>query len=288
MGNEDRDEQVLYEMMPHVATQIRLALAGVYVAASRLAPAEKRAKDPELDKNAAMLLQGYFRLLRLTNELDAAPLLAGRGPLPTQNTELVEWTQALILEAQPLFELRGVTLRMQCALRSHVVAVHRAHLRRSLWQLLGNALKYTETGGTVTVTLQCQHQQVLLQVSDTGCGIPAEQIEDVFRLYALPQRIDQNPHGLGLGLPLARQVAERHGGQLLLDSKVGQGTCVTLALPDHRTDAVLEEPRADYAGGFQPALLELADGLPFHASNRSIWTIDSMYPTGRNIRRTLP
>ena len=257
MGNEDRDGQVLYEMMPHVATQIRLALAGVYVAASRLAPAEKRAKDPELDKNAAMLLQGYFRLLRLTNELDAAPLLAGRGPLPTQNTELVEWTQALILEAQPLFELRGVTLRMQCALRSHVV--HRAHLRRSLWQLLGNALKYTETGGTVTVTLQCQHQQVLLQVSDTGCGIPAEQIEDVFRLYALPQRIDQNPHGL------ARQVAERHGGQLLLDSKVGQGTCVTLALPDHRTDAVLEEPRADYAGGFQPALLELADGLPFHA-----------------------
>ena len=132
MGNEDRDGQVLYEMMPHVATQIRLALAGVYVAASRLAPAEKRAKDPELDKNAAMLLQGYFRLLRLTNELDAAPLLAGRGPLPTQNTELVEWTQALILEAQPLFELRGVTLRMQCALRSHVVAVHRAHLRRSL------------------------------------------------------------------------------------------------------------------------------------------------------------
>ena len=265
MGNEDRDGQVLYEMMPHVATQIRLALAGVYVAASRLAPAEKRAKDPELDKNAAMLLQGYFRLLRLTNELDAAPLLAGRGPLPTQNTELVEWTQALILEAQPLFELRGVTLRMQCALRSHVVAVHRAHLRRSLWQLLGHALKYTETGGTVTVTLQCQHQQVLLQVSDTGCGIPAEQIEDVFRLYALPQRIDQTPHGLGLGLPLARQVAERHGGQLLLDSKVGQGTCVTLALPDHRTDAVLEEPRADYAGGFQPALLELADGLPFHA-----------------------
>ena len=252
-------------MLPHVATQIRLALAGIYVAASRLAPAEARAKDPELDKNAAMLLQGYFRLLRLTNELDASPLLASRAPLPTQNTELVEWTRALILEAQPLFELRGVTLRMQCSLRSHVTAVHRAHLRRSLWQLLGNALKYTEPGGTVTVTLQCQHQQVLLQVTDTGCGIPAEQMENVFHLYTLPQRIDQDPHGLGLGLPLTRQIAERHGGQLLLDSKVGQGTCVTLALPDRRTDAMLEEPRADYAGGFQPALLELADGLPFHA-----------------------
>jgi len=87
---------------------------------------------------------------------------------------------------------------------------------------------------------------------------------------------------VGNALSLVFQLHQKHGlafevlhqgiiqtgkstGQLLLDSKVGQGTCVTLALPDHRTDAVLEEPRADYAGGFQPALLELADGLPFHA-----------------------
>lgn len=265
MGNEEREEQLLFEMMPHVATQLRLALAGIYVAADRLAPAEKRAEDPELDKNAAMLLHGYFRLLRLTNELDAAPLLSSADPLPTQNTELVEWVQALVLEAQTLFELRGVTLTMQCSLRSHVAAVHRSHLRRALWQLLGNALKYTPPGGAVTVTLQCQRQQVLLQVADTGCGIAPEQLDNVFSLYRLPQRIEQTPHGLGLGLPLARRIAERHGGRLVLDSAPGKGTCVTLALPDRRTDAVLEAPRSDYAGGFQPALLELADGLPFHA-----------------------
>ncbi len=119
---------------------------------------------------------------------------------------------------------------------NHVAAVHRPHLRRSLWQLLGNALKYTEAGGTVTVTLQCQHQQVLLQVSDTGCGLGwacrwrgrAEVIKGGYR---------------------------RHGGRLLLDSKVGQGTCVTLALPDQqgrtRCWSCRWSPRADYAGGFQ-------------------------------------
>ena len=170
MSNQEREEQLLYEMMPHVATQMRLSLAGIYVAAARLAPAEERARDPELDKNAAMLLQGYFRLLRLANELDAAPLLASSAPLPTQNTELVEWVNSLVMEAQPLFELQGVKLSVQCALRSHVAAVHRPHLRRALWQLLGNALKYTEAGGTVTVTLQCQHQQVLIQVADTGAA----------------------------------------------------------------------------------------------------------------------
>ena len=108
MSNQEREEQLLYEMMPHIATQVRLSLAGIYVAAARLAPAEERARDPELDKNAAMLLQGYFRLLRLANELDAAPLLASSAPLPTQNTELVEWVNSLVMEAQPLFELQGV------------------------------------------------------------------------------------------------------------------------------------------------------------------------------------
>ena len=53
MSNQEREEQLLYEMMPHVATQVRLSLAGIYVAAARLAPAEERARDPELDKNAA-------------------------------------------------------------------------------------------------------------------------------------------------------------------------------------------------------------------------------------------
>ena len=131
MSNQEREEQLLYEMMPHVATQLRLSLAGIYVAAARLAPVEERARDPELDKNAAMLLQGYFRLLRLANELDAAPLLASSAPLATQNTELVEWVNSLVMEAQPLFELQGVKLSVQCALRSHVAAVHRPHLRRT-------------------------------------------------------------------------------------------------------------------------------------------------------------
>lgn len=209
MSNQEREEQLLYEMMPHIATQVRLSLVGIYVAAARLAPAEERARDPELDKNAAMLLQGYFRLLRLANELDAAPLLASSALLPTQNTELVEWVNSLVMEAQPLFELQGVKLSVQCALRSHVAAVHRPHLRRGAVAAAGNALKYTEAGGTVTVTLQCQHQQVLIQVADTGCGIEPERLEDVFRLYMLPQRVAQSPSGLGLGLPLARKVAER-------------------------------------------------------------------------------
>ena len=73
------------------------------------------------------------------------------------------------------------------------------------------------------------------------------------------------PCGLGLGLPLCRRIAEGHGGRLVLDSRAGQGTAVTLALPDETAEDVVEDVAFDYTGGFQPALVGLADGLPYEA-----------------------
>ena len=134
-----------------------------------------------------------------------------------------------------------------------------------MWNLLSNALKFTPDGGTVTVSLRFGHKQVLLVVADTGCGIPAGDMETVFDGYLHPERLAVLPSGLGLGLPLCRCIAEGHGGRLLLDSKEGQGTTVTLALPDETMGDVVEDVTFDYAGGFQPALVGLADGLSFEA-----------------------
>ena len=71
--------------------------------------------------------------------------------------------------------------------------------------------------------------------------------------------------GLGIGLPVVHQVMKLHGGQMLLDSKEGAGTTVTLALPAERTSTELHEPTIEYHGGFQRALVELAGALPAEA-----------------------
>jgi hypothetical protein len=69
-----------------------------------------------------------------------------------------------------------------------------------------------------------------------------------------------------LGLLIARRVAEGHGGRLLLESREGEGTTVTLALPLQRAQQeVVRQPIFDYAGGFNPALMELSDALPYSA-----------------------
>lgn len=263
----DRVPQVrlLNEVLLHVSAQLRTALGGMHIAVSRLAPPERRDADAALDRDAALLNRNYYALLRLSNNLSNAPMLLDDAPLARENTDIVTWLDGLCRQASPLFALRNVALTFQCGAAHHGAAINRVCLEQAVWNLLSNALKFTAEGGAVTVSLRFERRQVLLAVTDTGCGINAEDMEMVFDGYLHPERLAALPSGLGLGLPLCRRIAEGHGGRLVLNSRVGHGTTVTLALPDELAEDVVEDVAFDYTGGFQPALVGLADGLPFEA-----------------------
>lgn len=263
----DRAPQVrlLNEVLLHVSAQLRTALGGMHIAVSRLAPPERRDADAALDRDAALLNRNYYALLRLSNNLSNAPMLLDDAPLTRENTDIVTWLDGLCRQASPLFALRNVALTFQCSAAHHGAAINRVCLEQAVWNLLSNALKFTAEGGAVTVSLRFERRQVLLAVTDTGCGINAEDMEMVFDGYLHPERAAALPSGLGLGLPLCRRIAEGHGGRLVLNSRVGHGTTVTLALPDELAEDVVEDVAFDYTGGFQPALVGLADGLPFEA-----------------------
>ena len=263
----DRVPQVrlLNEVLLHVSAQLRTALGGMHIAVSRLAPPERRDADAALDRDAALLNRNYYALLRLSNNLSNAPMLLDDAPLTRENTDIVTWLDGLCRQASPLFALRNVALTFQCSAAHHGAAINRVCLEQAVWNLLSNALKFTAEGGAVTVSLRFERRQVLLAVTDTGCGINAEDMEMVFDGYLHPERLAALPSGLGLGLPLCRRIAEGHGGRLVLNSRVGHGTTVTLALPDELAEDIVEDVAFDYTGGFQPALVGLADGLPFEA-----------------------
>ena len=244
---------------------MRTALGGMHMAVSRLAPPDRRDGDAALDRDAAMLNRGYYALLRMANNLSNAPMLLSDEPFYKENADVVEWLAGLCHQAEPLFLLRGTTLTFQCAVAHHTAAIHRDRLEQAVWNLLSNALKFTPAGGRVTVSLRFERKQVLLTVTDTGGGIPVERMETVFDGYLHPERLAALPCGLGLGLPLCRRIAEGHGGRMVLDSRPDQGTSVTLALPDEMAEDTVEDVQFDYAGGFQPALVGLADALPYQA-----------------------
>jgi len=262
MEQDDLSRQ-LSQLLPQISTYFRYAMANIHFAAAGLAPAAAREQDPELDKKAALLDQSYYRMLRLVNSLSAAASMASDDPFPVQDQNIAALAADLCGQCESLAALLGVTLSFRCDVYVHVCAVNRDAIEQLLFQLLSNAFKFTPRGGEVRVELKFSDGRVYLSVSDTGKGIPEEQLEHLFDRYLQPDASPLPPHGLGLGLPICKRIAQGHGGSILAVSREGRGTRVTVSLPDRRTGITqVEDVAFDYAGGFNRTLLGLADALP--------------------------
>lgn len=170
MPLDEKDLQLLAEVLPSVSAQLRSSMANVFAAANRLAPAEAREADPMLDKNAAILTMSCHQMLRLVGNLSAASELVQGGRFRLCNGDIVGFCHALCERAEPLFALRGVALRFSTSHESHVIAFNAPMLERALLNLLSNALKFTPEGGTVSVRVKCGERHVQLTVADTAAA----------------------------------------------------------------------------------------------------------------------
>jgi two-component system phosphate regulon sensor histidine kinase PhoR len=94
--------------------------------------------------------------------------------------------------------------------------------------LLDNAIRHAKHGGSVGATVKHTPTEITVRITDDGDGIPAQEHERIFERFV---RLDTRSNGAGLGLPIARWIAEAHGGRLTLESSVGRGTCFQVILP---------------------------------------------------------
>lgn len=259
---------LLASLFPMLSAQLRTALQNLQISAARLAPADKREQDPELDQEAARLDQSYYRLLRLSNSLTAAVWLDQGRALRLRNRDLVQLVHQTFDSVDALSHLKGLHCRLICPVEHHLCAVDEEGVRQALYQLLYNAFKFTPAGGHITLELKTQPGLVQLIVADDGPGIPKSQQEHLFDRCLSDEDFTTLPEqGLGLGLLLSRSIAQAHRGTLLLVNHPGEKGCrFVLSLPDRLTeDTGLSDVFFDYAGGFNDALMHLADALPVEA-----------------------
>jgi signal transduction histidine kinase len=168
------------------------------------------------------------RLLR--DLLDVSTIEVGKLSIERRTEQLEPiLTQAMAM-VEPQADEHGVSLSVQIA--DGVPAVHgdAARLVQVLTNLLGNSLKYTERGGSVTVSASRRGDSVMISVRDTGSGIPADILPRIFERYYTRRR-EANKSGSGLGLAIVRGIVEAHGGHVWVESVVGQGSTFFLVLP---------------------------------------------------------
>ncbi|HEX6573648.1 MAG TPA: ATP-binding protein, partial [Gemmatimonadaceae bacterium] len=175
-------------------------------------------------------------LLALINDiLDFSKLEAGAVRLDIREVNVNELISSLESLVSPLFTAKGVAYEIEKCDDKLLAQGDAERLTQILVNLLSNALKATAAGGSVVVSCARVDQSIAIRVEDTGVGIPAERLEAVFSPFTQLGRALNNPNtGVGLGLAISRELARAMGGDVTVESVVGEGSTFTLTIPSCR------------------------------------------------------
>lgn len=258
MFEEQETQEVLAAVLSNTSFQLRTFMTNLRTST----------KDGEADESpehrAAAFNQSYYRLLRTAINLEDASRIARPDCCPPLcDDDVVGFCRKLCEECEDLFYDNGLTLRFSSDCAGHVMALAPYSLRRTLMNLLSNALKFTPPGGEVRVQVEARHAPIRITVSDNGCGMDEDTRAHAFTQCLRSGHIPSPNSGLGLGLLLCRTFVCQLGGSLVVDSAEGRGTRVSLSLPELRSSAVRFRDcmSLDYTGGFNRTLVELSDAL---------------------------
>jgi two-component system, OmpR family, sensor histidine kinase ArlS len=156
---------------------------------------------------------------------------AGTEPINFQDVNVKDLISELSSDLETLAQEKGVVFSVG-PLDDLTVRGDRFKLRQLFLNILDNAIRYTPSGGTVSSSLMRKNGNALVSVSDTGMGIPAEDLPYIFdRFYRVDKARSRADGGLGLGLAIASSIARLHGGGIEVESEVGKGSTFYVSLP---------------------------------------------------------
>jgi PAS domain S-box-containing protein len=209
--------------------------------------------DPAASSKAVEVIRRSGRTqLRIVDDLlDVSRIITGKLRLKAQPVDLGTVIIAVVDGLRPAAEAKGIRFQLQLDSPAGQVSGDPDRLQQVAWNLVSNAIKFTPTGGLVTVSLRRVESHVELTVSDTGQGIAPEFLPHVFDRFRQADQTATRVHsGLGLGLAIVRQLAELHGGTVRAESAgEGRGSTFTVSLPL----AAAGGAKKDLEGVSQPA-----------------------------------
>ena len=228
-GLEDAERQ-RRSLMADVAHELRTPLSNIqgYVEAMRDGVMEPRRET--LDT----LHQQVAHLIRLVEDLRLLALAeAGALDLYRQPHDMSDVLQSCAAAFQPRVEAMGLSIHLEEAIRMPLVSMDRGRIEQVIHNLIENAILHGESGGRITLSVTAEGGRVArITVADTGAGIPGEDLPHIFdRLYRVDPSRARTTGGAGLGLTIAKQLIEAHGGRIWAESVIGQGSRFIIELP---------------------------------------------------------
>lgn len=231
LRNEQRAVRARDELLAVVSHDLKNPLSIIHLQAHHLLLRLADGDDPrthELRQAVARIGRSTTRMKALIDDLaDLSRIESKNLSLERRPLETRDLLEEAISDAQPLADAKHISLVTDWVDPPGVDAdPHR--LSQVLSNLLGNAIKFTEDGGTITLAAHTSDRALSVSVADTGHGIPQEDLAHVFERYWRPKHA--KAEGTGLGLYIARAIVEAHGGRIWAESSAG-GATITFTLP---------------------------------------------------------
>ena len=222
--------QLRDEFLSAVSHDLRSPLQAIDMAAQTLeAAAGGGLSEPRATRLVGTIRSSSRRMQRLINDLlDLARLEAGRLKLVRASEPIGPLMQELVQSFDPIAAGRSVRLEWS-ADEGLTASLDRDRIFQALANLVGNAVKFTPSGGRVTVTARGAEDEVSIAICDTGPGISPQDVPHLFDRYW--QAREGTRSGTGLGLSIAKAMVDAHGGRIEVETSVGHGSCFTVCLP---------------------------------------------------------
>ena len=227
--NLQHAEELRQNMVTDIAHELRTPLTNIKgylegISDGVIAP------DP---KTITLLNEEASLLSRLVEDLQELNLAdAGEIKLARQPEDLSPLITQTVAAMQPQAGERGLTMQTTLPETLPMVSIDTSRIHEVLHNLLENAIFHTPTGGRITVTARLTDGFVEVEITDTGVGIPASDLMDIFeRFYRVDKSRTRATGGNGLGLTISKRLVEAHGGSISVKSEVGKGSRFRFTLP---------------------------------------------------------
>ena len=257
----DRDsDHTKLQALALAAQQLRTPLSNIMTLSDILFP---ELTDPDQQEKAAQLRRSYFQMMRLICNMADADHYRSLDTSEFEKTELCSFFREVVEQAHAILEETGISLQYNCPRKPIFSMIAREQMKRAVYNLVSNAVKFSPSGSTVNVTLSSTPRMASLTVEDHGEGIADHVRTSLFHRYMREPAIEDTRFGLGLGMSLVRSVASAHNGTVLLEENGGTRVTMTMFIRSS-TAGMLRTPKlsiGDYTGGHDIGLIEFSEAL---------------------------
>ena len=220
----DKANRAKSEFLSSMSHELRTPLNAVLGFAQLMASDVPPPTQPQ-QRSLEQILKGGWYLLRLINEiLDLAMIESGKVTMSEEAMSLLDVLQDCQAMIAPQAEKRGISMHFPRCGKAFYVHADRTRVKQVMINLLSNAIKYNQSGGSVKVECTRHADRVRASVTDSGAGLNAEQMSQLFQPFNRLGQESSTEEGTGIGLVVTKQLVELMGGTIGVDSTVGVGT----------------------------------------------------------------